>query len=171
MMLKLDNRDIEILKILSSEARISKAELAARINLSPSPCWERLARLEKAGIIRGYKADVTLKAVTPTVTVFVTLELERHRADAFQAFERTARDIAEIVGCWALGGGLDYLLQIVTRDIDHYQRVIDRLLALPLGVGRYYTYIVTKPVKEGGVLPFDQLFNTPSDDPASGTSS
>lgn len=159
-MLKLDNRDIEILKILSSEARISKADLASRINLSPSPCWERLSRLEKAGVISSYRAEISLKSIVSSVTVFVTVELEHHRSDAFQAFERAVKAKEEIVACWALGGGFDYLLHIVTRDIDSYQRLIDRLLEQPLGVARYYTYIVTKPVKEGGALPFDSLFES-----------
>lgn len=156
-MLKLDSRDIEILKVLSREARISKAELASRINLSPSPCWERLNRLEKAGIIRSYRADISLKPIAASVTVFVTVELERHRSQAFQMFERTVKTREEIVGCWAIGGGFDYLLQIVTRDVDSYQRLMDTLLDEPLGLARYYSYIVTKPVKEQAPLPFDLL--------------
>lgn len=156
-MLKLDNRDIEILKILSSEARITKAELAERINLSATPCWERLKRLEKAGIIRSYRADISLKGQVAAVTVFVTVELENHTAQAFQAFEQAARTLDEITGCWALGGGFDYLVQIVTSNIDSYQRLIDGLLERGLGLKRYYTYIVTKPVKENAPLPFDLL--------------
>lgn len=165
-MLKLDSRDIEILKVLSREARISKAELASRINLSPSPCWERLNRLEKAGVIRGYRAEVSLKAVAASVTVFVTVELERHHADSFQAFERVVKARDEVVGCWALGGGFDYLLQIVTRDIDSYQRLMDLLLDQPLGLARYYTYIVTKPVKETAALPLDLLLAGSADESA-----
>ncbi|UJQ93086.1 Lrp/AsnC family transcriptional regulator [Mariluticola halotolerans] len=157
-MFKLDDRDIEILKVLSAEARISKAELAKRINLSPSPCWERLKRLEAAGLINGYHAEISLKKIVPNVTVFVTVELERHKADTFQKFERAIHERAEITGCWALGGGFDYLLQIVIRDIDAYQRLIDTLLEQGLGFSRYYTYIVTKPVKTGTPLPFDALF-------------
>ncbi|MBP1849501.1 Lrp/AsnC family transcriptional regulator [Rhizobium halophytocola] len=156
-MLSLDSRDIEILKILSSEARISKVDLAARINLSPSPCWERLKRLEKAGVIVSYRAQVSLRSVLPHVTFFVTIELERHRMESFQTFERAVKASDEITGCWALGGGFDYLLQIVTRDVDSYQRLIDGLLEQKLGLTRYYTYIVTKPVKETGILPFDAL--------------
>lgn len=162
-MLKLDNRDIEILKILSAEARISKAELANRINLSPTPCWERLRRLEKAGIIRSYRADISLKGIAANVTVFITVELENHRTEAFQSFEIAVKARPEIVSCWALGGGFDYLMQIVTRDIDSYQRLMDSLLEQGLGLKRYYTYIVTKPVKENGILPFDALMDVEGD--------
>ncbi|PWW04571.1 AsnC family transcriptional regulator [Hoeflea marina] len=156
-MLKLDPRDIAILKILSEDGRISKAALAEKINLSPTPCWERLKRLEKAGVISGYHADVELKLVATHVSLFVTVELERHRAEDFQIFERMIGDCAEITGCWALGGGFDYLLQVTTRDIDSYQRLIDGLLEGGLAMARYFTYVVTKTVKSGGMPPFDAL--------------
>lgn len=162
-MLALDDRDIEILKVLSRDGRISKADLARRINLSPTPCWERLKRLEKAGVIKGYRADISLKSLAPSVTVFVTVELERHRPESFQAFERAIADRDEIIACWSVGGGFDYLLQIVTRDIDSYQRLIDALLEHRIGLVRYYTYIVTKPVKSAG-LPLDELLRSPSGD-------
>ena len=155
--LKLDERDIQILSILSREGRIAKAELAKRVNLSATPCWERLKRLEDAGVIRGYHADVSLREIAPHVAVFVVAELESHRAESFRAFERAVGRYDEIVACWALGGGFDYLLQIVTRDIDSYQRLIDDLLAQKIGLVRYFTYVVTKPVKTGGALPLSSL--------------
>lgn len=169
-MLKLDKRDLDILKVLASEGRISKADLAKRINLSPSPCWKRLERLERAGIIEGYAAVLSLKKLAPHVTVFVTLELEHHRNAFFQKFERVIGDREEVVSCWALGGGLDYLLQIVTRDIDSYQRFMDELLDRELGIVRYFTYVVTKPVKQAASPPLDQLLQgfmgtEPAEDP------
>ncbi len=65
----------------------------------------------------------------------------------------------EVVSCWALGGGFDYILQIVTRDIDAYQRLIDAMLDARIGLSRYFTYVVTKPVKGGGGAPFDVLLS------------
>ena len=156
-MTRLDNRDLEILRILSREGRITKAELASRINLSPTPCWERLKRLEKAGIIEGYGARISLKALGPHVMVFVSAELESHRAEDFRRFETAVEHYAEVTACWALGGGFDYLLQVVTRDIDSYQRLIDRMLEAEIGLARYYSYVVTKPVKSPGCLPLDLL--------------
>jgi Lrp/AsnC family transcriptional regulator of ectoine degradation len=146
-MLKLDDRDLKILTILSREGRISKAELAKRVNLSAAPAWERLKRLEDAGIIAGYRADVALKKLAPHVTVFMAAELESHRAQDFQQFERALSPLDEVVACWAVGGGFDYILQIVTRDIDSYQRLVDHLLEAKVGLSRYFTYVVTKPVK------------------------
>jgi Lrp/AsnC family transcriptional regulator of ectoine degradation len=143
----LDDRDLSILRILSREGRISKTELARRVNLSPSPCWERLRRLEASGLIRGYRAEIALARLGPHVTTFVMAELERHRAEDFRAFEAEIAARPEIVGAWGLGGGFDYLLQVVTPDIDAYQRLIDAILGAEVGLSRYYTYIVTNPVK------------------------
>lgn len=145
--LKLDDRDLKILAILSREGRISKAELAKRVNLSSAPAWERLRRLEEAGLIAGYRAEIALKKVAPHVMVFMAAELESHRAQDFLLFERALSPLDEIVSCWAVGGGFDYILQIVTRDIDAYQRLVDHLLEAKVGLSRYFTYVVTKSVK------------------------
>ncbi|MCA0939942.1 Lrp/AsnC family transcriptional regulator [Salipiger pacificus] len=144
---RLDSRDIAILATLSREGRIAKTELAARVNLSPTPCWERMKRLEKAGLITGYRAEIDLASLGPHVQVFVTVELDSHRAESFQLFERTVARINEITGCWAIGGGYDYLMQVVSTDVAAFQALMDGLLESRAGVRRYYSYIVTKPVK------------------------
>ena len=158
-MLKLDARDMEILRVLSHRGRITKAELAEQVGLSPTPCWERLKKLETAGIIEGYGARLSLRAFGPHVVVFVAVELEGHKVEHFQAFERAVQMHDEVTWCWALGGGFDYLLQVVTRDIDAYQRLIDALLEARIGLARYYTYIVTKPVKSSVGLPLGLLID------------
>lgn len=155
--MKLDQRDIAILRILSSEGRIAKTELAERVGLSATPCWERLRRLEKAGLIEGYRAEIALRKLGQHVTIFVAAELADHTAARFRAFEDAVQRYDEIVACWALGGGFDYLIQIVTRDIDSYQRLIDAMLDARIGLARYFTYIVTKPVKGPSPPPFQIL--------------
>ncbi len=117
--------------------------------------------MENGGIIRGYHADVELKKIAPHVVVFVVVELESHRAENFQTFEQAVGRCDEITGCWALGGGFDYLLQIITSDIDSYQRLIDGLLERPLGLKRYFTYFVTKQLKTGGEIPFASIMSVP----------
>ena len=159
-MLKLDARDLAILKVLATDGRITKAELADRVGLSASPCWERLKRLEQAGVIEGYHARIALKKLGPHVTVFVTAELADHTAEAFQRFEAAVQRYDEITGCWALGGGFDYILQVVTRDIESYQHLIDAMLDARVGLARYFTYVVTKPVKAGFAPPIDLLTKT-----------
>ena len=155
--MRLDARDIAILRVLSLQGRITKAALAAEVGLSPTPCWERLKKLEDAGLIEGYRAEIALKKLGPHVTVFMAAELADHTAARFQLFEAEVRRRDEVVACWALGGGFDYLLQIVTRDIDAYQRLVDEMLEAHVGLARYFTYIVTKPVKGPAVPPLELL--------------
>ncbi|WP_244283539.1 Lrp/AsnC family transcriptional regulator [Pseudovibrio sp. Tun.PSC04-5.I4] len=159
MTMQLDQRDLDILRILSVEGRITKAALADRIGLSPTPCWDRLKKLEKSGLIESYGARINLKKLGPHVTVFVAAELADHTAASFHAFETAMQQYDEVVSCWALGGGFDYLMQIVTRDIDAYQRLIDAMLDARIGLSRYFTYIVTKPVKGNVAPPLNILFN------------
>ncbi|SDE48606.1 Lrp/AsnC family transcriptional regulator, regulator of ectoine-degradation genes [Paracoccus isoporae] len=144
---RLDDRDIAILATLSREGRIAKTDLAARVNLSPTPCWERMKKLEKAGYIKGYRAEIDLVSLGPHVQVFVTVELDSHRAESFQIFERIIGGMEEITSCWAIGGGYDYLLLVVARDVASFQELMDGLLESRAGMRRYYSYIVTKPVK------------------------
>ncbi|MBO9402845.1 Lrp/AsnC family transcriptional regulator [Shimia sp. R9_1] len=161
--MKLDDRDIQILSVLSQEGRITKAALAERIGLSPTPCWERLKKLESAGLIEGYGARINLKKLTPHVTVFVSIEIADHTAASFRTFEAAMQRYDEVTACWALGGGFDYLMQIVTRDIEAYQRLIDEMLEARIGLSRYFTYIVTKPVKGKAGPPLNALLGDNAD--------
>ena len=153
----LDERDIAILTVLSAEGRMSNTQLAGRVGLSASPCWERVRKLEKAGIIEGYQARISLRKLAPVLTVFVTVELTDHTAAAFRTFEGHVASLSEVTACWALGGGFDYLMQVITRDIEAYQSLMDRILDADVGLERYFTYVVTKAVKDGTVPPFDAL--------------
>ncbi len=155
--LKLDAVDLRILREIQREGRITKLALAERVGLSPTPCWMRLKRLEDAGIISGYHARVSLRRVAPVTTVLVEVTLGAHRQADFDRFEGAVKSIPEIVACWSVGGGVDYLMKVVARDIDAYQRLIDNLLAREIGIDRYFTYIVTKTVKDEPVMPLQSL--------------
>jgi Lrp/AsnC family transcriptional regulator, regulator of ectoine-degradation genes len=144
---RLDARDIRILSILQREGRISKTALAERVNLSSTPCWERLRRLEQAGIIESYGAQISLKAFGPVTIVFVEVSIENHRREDFERFENAIAQVPEIVECWALGGGIDYLCKVVVRNLADYQELIEGLLVQQIGIQRYFTYVVTAPVK------------------------
>ncbi len=145
--IKLDDRDIKILSILQREGRIPKASLAERVNLSATPCWERLRRLEEAGIIESYQAQISLRAFGPVTIVFVQVEIESHRQEDFARFEQAMADTPEVVECWAVGGGIDYICKMVVHHLDDYQRLIDAMLARDIGIKRYYSYVVTMAVK------------------------
>lgn len=154
---KLDATDLKILDAIQRDGRITKLKLAEQVGLSPTPCWMRLARLEKAGIVTGYHARVSVRAIAPVTSVLVEVTLANHRQADFGRFERVVRDTPQIVACWSVGGGVDYLLKVMTRDIDAYQRLIDSLLEREIGIDRYFTYIVTKTVKDDTVLPVAEL--------------
>jgi Lrp/AsnC family transcriptional regulator of ectoine degradation len=168
--MKLDELDLKILVALQREGRMTKLKLAERINLSATPCWERLRRLEQAGIITGYHARIRLENLTRATIVLVEMTLKRHRREDFDRFEAAVQTIPEILECYATGGGIDYMLKVtgggidymlkvIARDVDAYQRLIDRLLTDDVGIDRYFTYIVTKPVKESSELPLARLLD------------
>ncbi|WP_029031261.1 Lrp/AsnC family transcriptional regulator [Salinarimonas rosea] len=146
---KLDAIDLRILAAVQRNGRITKLALAEAVGLSPTPCWNRLDRLEKAGIVTGYHARVSLKGLgLSAATVMMEVTLGAHRQADFERFERAVRTTPEIVACWSVGGGVDYVLKVVTRDIDAYQRLVDGLLERQIGIDRYFTYIVTRTVKD-----------------------
>ncbi|MFC0267402.1 Lrp/AsnC family transcriptional regulator [Kushneria aurantia] len=146
--MKLDQFDLRILEILAGDGRITKSRLAEAINLSVSPCWERVRRLERAGIIEGYEARISDRVRVNLTAVWVQIELETHSAAVFERFERTMKATPEVTDCVAVGGGVDYLLLIEAESIDQYQRLVDQWLVDDLAIKRYFTYIVTRRVKQ-----------------------
>ena len=157
---KLDPIDLKILDAIQRDGRITKLALAEQVGLSPTPCWMRLRRLEKAGIVSGYHARIAMRVVAPVATVLMEVTLASHRQADFDRFERAIRDIPEIVACWSVGGGVDYVLKVMARDIDAYQRLVDGLLDREIGIDRYFTYIVIKTVKDEIALPIADLLPT-----------
>ena len=134
-MIRLDGRVLKMLAILQREGRIPKAALADRIARSPTPCGDRLKRLEDAGLISGYGAFVAPNAFGPVHQVFTQVELEDHRADSFARFERAVVPLDAVMAVWALGGGFDYLVHFAVPTIDVYQQTIDGLLDADIGHG------------------------------------
>lgn len=147
-MLKLDRYDIAILRILAHDGRVTKSHLAEEINLSVSPTWERVRRLEDEGIIRGYRAELDWTGRLNISLIIVEVTLARHTAQDMQRFETRMLNAPEVSHCYATGGGVDYVIHVVTRSIDEYQRFIDSMLIENLGIERYFTYIVTKTIKQ-----------------------
>ncbi len=147
--LKLDATDLRILAAVQKHGRLSKSALAEKVNLSATPCWTRLTRLEKAGIIRGYHADIALDQLTNVTTVMLEVSLKQHRLSDFERFEKRIKQIDEIVECIATGGGIDYIMKWVVPNIEAYQQLIDTLLFEDIGIERFFTYIVTREIKSG----------------------
>ena len=145
----LDAADIRILSAVQRHGQLSKTQLAELVNLSPTPCWERLTRLKAAGYIRGYHADIALERITDFTKVLVTVSLTHHRKPDFDRFEAHIRSVDEVIDCIATGGGVDYAMTIVTTSLAQFQQLMDELLAAEIGIDRYITYFVTRQVKSG----------------------
>lgn len=147
-MTKLDKTDLKILAALQRDGRMTKLRLAEAANLSPTACWDRLRRLERSGVIAGYSVRIDRSRIAPESTVLVEVTLKGHTHADFARFETAVRQQPEIVVCDATGGGIDYLLRVVTRDIASYQALMESLLARELGIARYFSYVVTKRIKD-----------------------
>lgn len=143
----LDATDIRILSAVQRHGPLSKVRLAEMINLSPTPCWARLAKLKQAGFIRGFHADIALDRIATFSMVIVTVSLTSHRKSDFERFESRIRELDEIVECIATGGGTDYVMKVVTPSLAAFQALMEALLSAQLGIDRYMTYIVTREVK------------------------
>jgi DNA-binding Lrp family transcriptional regulator len=152
-MIELDAHDRKILAALQDDARLTNAELAERVGLSPSPCWRRVRRLEAEGVIRGYQAMFDQRRHGLGVTVFVSVSIERNDTAAHQAFERAVFGRPEIVACHIIGGQHDFLLQVVAEDLDAYADFALHVLGQLPGVREIHSSFVLKEVKPSLRLP------------------
>ena len=153
----LDDRDRAILRLLQQDGRLSNLELAQRINLSPSACLRRVQRLERSGVIAGYRAEVDPERIGLGLTAFVRIRLNHHDAAAVADFARGVNEWQEVVACHALTGDMDYLLQVVVQDLEHFSRfLLDRLLNAT-GVADVNSSFVLRTVKQTGALPLGHL--------------
>jgi len=145
--LALDAADIRILSALQQYGQLSKARLAEICNISATPCWARLGRLKAAGYIRGYHADIALGQLADFAQVIVTISLSRHRKDDFERFEAFINSRDEIIDCIATGGGVDYIMKIISPSLATFQDLMDVFHAEDLGIDRYMTHFATRQVK------------------------
>jgi Lrp/AsnC family leucine-responsive transcriptional regulator len=127
---RLDRIDLALLAELQGDGRISNADLADRVKLSPSACLRRVQRLEAAGIVAGYVALLDPARVGLGLQAFVRVQLARHDAETIAAFSQRVNEWDEVVACHALTGDMDYLLHVIVQDLDHFSRfLLDRLLS------------------------------------------
>ncbi|HXC30134.1 MAG TPA: Lrp/AsnC family transcriptional regulator [Stellaceae bacterium] len=153
----LDAIDRNIVAALQENGRLTNVELADRIGLSPSPCLRRVKRLESEGYIQAYRAVLDRKRIGLGLTVFVGVKIEAHANDRAEAFQQAVAAMPETVSCHLVAGDIDYLLEVVVPDLDHYQRyLVDKLLNLPI-VREVRSNIVLQPVKAAAPLPLGHL--------------
>ena len=147
--------DVEILKMLQMDAAISTASIAERINVSQSPCWRRINRLEQSGIIRKRVALLDRDALGIDVVVFATINLTASGRLNLQAFEEEIARYPEVVECYTMTGIWDYLLKIVTRDIRHYETFIRATLTASPAIREIHSHMAVTEIKNTTELPLE----------------
>lgn len=149
----MDTTDIKILRELQENGRLSNVELARRINLSPTPCLERVRRLEKSGIIRKYVALIDPRELGSAMLVFVQITLDRMTTDVFEQFRDAAVKLPEVLECHMISGGFDYMLKARVRDMLAYKVFLGESLVTLPGVRETHSYVVIEEVKSTTAIP------------------
>lgn len=152
----LDRTDRLILEALQKNGRLSNVALARQVNLTPTPCLERVRRLERDGYITGYHASLSPRLMEASLLVFVEISLLRNSPDAFREFRQHARRLSQILECHLVSGNFDYLIKARVKDMNEYRDLLsEKILALP-GVSNSRSYVVIEEVKETSLLPVNR---------------
>jgi DNA-binding Lrp family transcriptional regulator len=159
--IRLDRLDLKILATLQTAGRISNLELADTVGLSATPCQQRVRRMEAAGYISGYGAQLAIDRICRNIVVFTEITLSNHRREDFLKFERGIQEIPQLLNCFLVTGGYDYLAQFIAQDIHDYQTTVESLLDRDLGVDKYFSYVTIKQVKRSTGFPLTNLVEQP----------
>lgn len=124
----MDELDAEIIRLLQSDARLSNRELARRLDIAPSTCLERVRGLTRRGVIRGYHAEIDLKALNRGVQALIAVQVRPLRRSVIEAFKDSVGKLPEVMSVFVIGGGDDFLLHVAVQDLDHLHAfLLDRL--------------------------------------------
>jgi len=140
--LKLDRIDAEILAALQNNARLSNKELAAGVGLAPSSCLERVRRLQEAGVLRGYHAEVDPRAVGIELEALVAIRLREHSRDVVERFRERALQREEVVAVYYLAGATDFLVHVVVESPEHLRDLVIEAFSEPGDIGRVETSLI-----------------------------
>ena len=152
----LDRIDRRILELLQAEGRISNAELAERVHLSPSACLRRVRQLEESGLIEGYRALLRPEALGRGGTVFVEISLTHQSEEMLNAFEQAVVDLPEVMECYLMAGDADYMLRVITADASDYERIHRTQLTRLPGVARIRTLFTLRTVTRRTAIPLPE---------------
>lgn len=155
--MQLDRIDRKILSVLQREARITNQALAARVDLSPSSCLNRVKKLESAGVIGPYLAVLDLPRLCRSVTVIATVSLKDPSSESFRMFEAALKEIPEVVECDTVSGVFDFFLRIVAPDMVRYNQIVDRLFDLIPGKVNMSSHVVLEQGKPFRGFPLNEL--------------
>jgi len=146
-MKSLDSFDIKILRELQQNAEVSMQDLGSKVGLSHTPCWRRVKRLEKDGVIRKRVTLLDANALHLAVNVFVHVTLKNHRENGLTLFEEAVQDISEIVECYTVSGDRDFLLRVVVADVSAYEHLLKHILINLPGVDNLSSNFALRQVK------------------------
>ncbi len=151
--MKLDNTDIQILDLLQTDASLTTAEIATRVNLSQSPCWRRINQYEKNGLISRKVHILDREKLGLEIVVFTSIALRDTSGDALSNFEAAVLEFPEIVECYTTTGTTDYILKIVARNIRHYEQFVRKRLAQLPNIREFHSNIAVTRIKDTTALP------------------
>ena len=151
----LSKQDIKILGLLQSDASLSTASIAEKINISQSPCWRRINRMEEEGLIKGRVAVLDRAALGMEVVVFATINLTATGRQNLIEFEQDIVRHREIMECYTMTGIWDYMLKIVTRDIRHYEEFVRNTLTTSSAIRELHSHMAVTEIKNSTELPLE----------------
>ncbi len=160
--LKMDRIFIKILTLLQKDGRISNADLSEQVHLSASPCHQRMRKLEKSGIIKGYTARVDLSKLRHHDTVIAEVALRSHNIESFMQFELYARNHSRIVECFKVSGPFDYYVRFICKDMEEYNTLSDEILS-ETNAATVKSFVVLQHVKEFTGFPLNELIEQTPD--------
>ncbi len=149
----LDQADRRILAVLQNQGRLTNQQLAEEVNMSAASCWRRVRSLEERGIIEGYAALLNRKRAGFGLCVFVHITLARHVAVNVREFEAVLQARGEVLECYAIAGGADFLLRVVAPDIESYDRFLEEFVFTLPGIGQVNSSIALREIKFDVALP------------------
>jgi Lrp/AsnC family transcriptional regulator len=158
----LDPTDLRILRLLQADASMSASEIADKVGLSQSPCWRRINRLEEHGLIRRRVALLDAAQLGLELVVFVTVSLTAHGRQSLDAFETAVREFPEVVECYTITGGMDYMLKIVARDMKHFEQFLRNSLSQLEGVREMHSHVAITEIKCTTELPLATTIAEPA---------
>jgi Lrp/AsnC family leucine-responsive transcriptional regulator len=150
---QMDEKDRQIIRVLQSNARITNLDLAAAVNLSPSPCLQRVRILEESGVIAGYSAIVDAKSFGLEVTAFVQVKLVQHSAEIVENFEKRVMALDEVIECYLISGQSDYILRVMVASLVAYEHFIRHKLHHISGISSIDSRFVYGAVKQTPGFP------------------
>ncbi|MGC9402115.1 Lrp/AsnC family transcriptional regulator [Vibrio genomosp. F10] len=148
----MDRIDRRILELIQQQGRLSTADLADKVGLSASPCARRLKKLEDEGVIDSYNASLNKGKLGIGMTVFVEVSLNNHQAGSIDGFEQAMCESKEVINCHVVSGAYDYLLEVVTKDLEGYEQFTRQLQRIQT-VKDIHTHLAIRQVKQGKSLP------------------